>query len=41
MGFGMNNIVIVEDNLAKGISLAEQFQELASKKKASKKSSSE
>ena len=33
MGFGMNNIVIVEDNLAKGISLAEQFQELASEKK--------
>ncbi len=33
MGFGMNNIVIVEDNLAKGISLAEQFEELASEKK--------
>lgn len=32
-GFGMNNIVIVEDNLAKGISLAEQFEELASENK--------
>ncbi len=28
----MNNIVIVEDNLAKGITLAEQFEELSSER---------